>query len=97
MREYRLTWETADPQQCAAMEYSLGKDCWPRVDFDSLKWHKSGPVLFTSEERLDQYRNLKAWADSHEQPIRNVLLEQREVPTDGGWTPATNDLFGEVE
>ena len=37
-------------------------------------------------ERFGQYHGLKAWAKTHEQPIRNVQLERREVPLDNeGW------------
>ncbi len=57
------------------VEAEHGSNCWARIDWSSLEFHKSS-VVFSGDDRLDQYNQLKAWAESREQPIRNVVLEE---------------------
>ena len=88
--EYRLTFESISPFQADEMEQRHGKGVWPRLAehaWDALSWRK--PTVKITTDPWDQYRTLKRWADTHEQPIRNVILEQRPAPLpDEGWTPA---------
>lgn len=74
------------------MEYTHGKGVWPRLteaEWDALPdWHRT-TVVFVGNERMRQYHTLKRWAETHEQPIRNVTLEKREIVSpDEGWEPA---------
>ncbi len=90
--EYRLSWDSPDSWRCASMEYTHGKGVWPRLteaEWDELPgWHRT-EVIFTGDERIDQYHTLKKWAADREQPIRNVTLERREIiAPDEGWGPA---------
>ncbi len=74
---YRLEWESVDPWFAAEQEAVFGGHVWsstPREAWAVLPWH---PVSRESESRASieaQYRQLKAWAESREQPIRNVRL-----------------------
>lgn len=85
--EYRLSWESPDPWACSATEDAYGKDCWPRVVWDELPgWHRTEVKFLEGSDRMGQYETLKRWAETREQPIRNVVLERREVDlTDEGW------------
>lgn len=86
MIQRRLTFETLSPFVAADIEYRRGRTVWPSMDFSALwPWYKS-VVEFTGDDRMDQYRTLKSWAETRQQPIRNVKLEEREIPdTDDGW------------
>ena len=88
--EYRLSWEMpTDHWLIAAIEAEHGKDVWPTYDWDSLGEWKTTTAVFHDGARMDQYNTLKRWAATREQPIRNVVLEQREViAPDEGWKPA---------
>lgn len=90
--EYRLSWESPPSHFCALMEQQYGKDCWPRVDWSDwpqIEWHVTS-VVFVGNERMGQYNTLKQWAETKEQPIRNVTLEKRPMPNpDEGWESAS--------
>lgn len=88
--EYRLSWESVDSFFCATAEQRFGRDVWQRTSWDEFipehQWHTTS-VVFT-EGRWDQYNLVRKWADTHEQPIRNVRLEKRQSPNpDEGWEP----------
>lgn len=87
--EYRLSWESPDPWKCAAVEDAYGKRIWPSYDWDSLgDWHRTEVVFLYRDDRMGQYHTLKQWAETREQPIRNVRLEKRQVPErEIGWEP----------
>jgi len=88
--QYRLSWESpTDSWLIASIENRFGKAVWRRYDWDKLgEWHRT-EVVFTGAERMDQYNTLRRWADTREQPIRNVLLECREAPLPSeGWVLA---------
>jgi len=82
--QYRLSWESPSPIDCATVEAQYGEHIWPQFDWDGLtSWHR---VKKITDNPWQQYNQLKVWAASREQPIRNVTLEQREVPQpDHGW------------
>lgn len=76
---YRLEFESIDPHQAAAMEQRYGRDVWFGLsddEWEELAWH---PVTressgCDSKGVFNQYATLREWANSHEQPIRNVRL-----------------------
>jgi vancomycin resistance protein YoaR len=82
--EYRLSWESPSPHECAVIEAQYGHDVWPTYNWESIfSWHRTEKI---TDDASAQYNTLKAWAKTREQPIRNVRLEQRERPTpDEGW------------
>jgi hypothetical protein len=86
--EYRLTWESIDPFWAGAFQGRY-EHLWDEGDWDTLPW--TAPVSRVAGEDggiHDQHRALKQWAESHEQPIRNVRLERRELLVDDeGWEP----------
>lgn len=89
MIEYRLSWEMPSPHQAEAAEARYGRDMshlgWTDDWFST--WHR---VETRPADPWDQYHTLKRWAATREQPIRNVVLEQRELPQpDEGWTVVT--------
>jgi hypothetical protein len=91
--EYRLTWEVLDPFVCATLKDLYGKSYWTRPDIREAhtvhgKWHETS-VVFRGDERMHQYRTLKEWEEKNLQPVRKVVLEQREAPeANAGWTKA---------
>lgn len=77
--QYRLAWESPSLIDCETAEAQYGEHVWPRFDWDSLtSWHRTEKI---TDNPWQQYNQLKAWAESREQPIRNVTLERRPVPT----------------
>ena len=81
--EYRLSWEMPDPHWAAQ---------YPSVyDFSNvweyIPWPNNPTVKVTTEHSvLNQYRMLKRWSATKEQPIRNVTIEwRRYTPTE--WEP----------
>lgn len=89
--EFLVRWEMP-PATVTAYEYEdrYGRDVWLRLSaeqWNALPWKpSSGHVTTDYDSALDHYRRLSRWADSHEQPIRNVKLEQRRPPE---WTEVT--------
>lgn len=85
--EYRLSWESPDTWQVASIEHMEGRAVWPTFDWDKLRdWHRTEVVFLEGSDRMGQYHTLKKWAETREQPIRNVVLERREIPVeDEGW------------
>ena len=77
---YRIKFETVDSSYVTRVVDQFGETYWPTLtdeQWDALLWY---PVC-TSERRedtgiLDQHVKLKQWAASHEQPVRNVVLEK---------------------
>ena len=78
---YKLTWEmvavtklgkysNADP-----MVYAHTTQTVPNSQIPDEDWHEKS-VEFIGDERLDQYRQLKEWADADEQFVRNVRLHR---------------------
>lgn len=86
--EYRLTWESIDSHYAAAFEAQYGKDAWPKLSekqWAALPWNPPIQRIGMSDI-FDQRNTLMDWARTHEQPIRNVVFEQRAVPNpDEGW------------
>lgn len=79
--EYRLSWESADPFQAAHAErtHPLGKDCWTVLyPWDEFEFHAVSRIGM--DDIHGQHNQLKRWAETHEQAIRNVTFERREVP-----------------
>lgn len=98
LTEYRLTWESPHSHECAMYEDLNGRDVWRRFDWSDLHltWSETS-VTFTGSERFGQYNTLRHWAETKEQPIRNVRLEKRQVPLPSdGWEPAHNDGSGAI-
>lgn len=89
--EYRLTFETVDSNWAAHFEDSGGKyeHLWDEGDWDTLPWLPPVTRITGDADIHGQHAQLKRWADSHEQPIRNVRLERRQmvVVEDEGWDP----------
>lgn len=77
----RLSWESINPHTAAAYEAEYGRGIWQRLDWTLLddEWHDTS-VEFTGDERIGQYRTLLRWAETREQPIRNVVLERGTRP-----------------
>lgn len=86
--EYRLSWESLPSHFCADVEAKSGRGIWGALtpsEWDALPWRE--PTVKVTTDPWQQYNTLKEWSESHDQPIRNVRLEQREVPEpDLGWT-----------
>jgi len=78
-QRYRLTFETLDMIFVSDMEARKGEKCWLTIgkyQWETLPWH---PIVKEATENtgiLDQHAQLKQWAQTHEQPIRNVKLER---------------------
>jgi len=74
---YRLEWESVDPHEAAALEKEYGSGIWQRLaagQWDALSWHPVSREHGVPGSIHQQFLNLKAWAESHEQPVRNVRL-----------------------
>jgi hypothetical protein len=100
--EYRLTWESIDSMQAAAMEERYGKYVWNQLlpeQWDALSWRE--PTVRVGSEGSDihdQHRTLREWARTHDQPIRNVRLERRERPNpDDGWAEVDDERLADCE
>lgn len=91
MIEYRLSWQSIDSHQADRMERYHGRKVWAKLsdeEWEGLEW-QTPTVRIDGERPSDQFNTLKGWAETREQPIRNVKLEQREAPEpDSGWEPA---------
>lgn len=91
--EYRLSWEMPKNHWwVAAQEDRFGRAVWVAEweanQWDSPEWQSVewSPVTRIDTNPWDQYNGLSKWADTHEQPIRNVKLERRTHPNpDEGW------------
>ena len=88
--EYRLSWEGIGAFNAADMETLHGPKVWPTLsdaDWEALPWQQ--PTVKIDTDPWQQFNTLRRWAETHEQPIRKVRLEQREVPDiDSGWIDA---------
>lgn len=91
--EYRLSWELPlNSWHISEIEKRLGRDIWPTYDWDTLgEWDRVEVVWKEGEEKdhLDQHATLKQWAETREQPIRNVKLEWRPIDV-GDWEPVND-------
>ena len=73
---YKVVFESISPFQAAEMVSRYGKGVWRTLtdaQWEALEWTR--PITSDSSTPnvlRDQYRTLVAWAESHEQPIRNV-------------------------
>lgn len=89
--QYRLTFESIDTHHAAAMEHQYGKKVWPMLtdeQWAALPWTPPVERISGDGDIRGQHTTLRKWAETHEQPIRNVRLERREVPDDeSGWQP----------
>lgn len=85
--EYRLSWESVDWRQAAHAEgtHPLGRDCWTVLyPWDGFEFQATSRIGMSDIHA--QHNMLKRWAETHEQAIRNVVLERREIPDpDAGW------------
>lgn len=84
--QYRVSWEMPSAIMVAAYDWEAiyGPDVWPKLtdeQWDALPWAPSENVTGDHDAAHDQFTQLTTWADSHQQPIRNVKIEQR--PFDG--------------
>ena len=86
--EYRLSWEMPlDHWKLAEIERRQGRGIWPEYDWDTLgEWRRQEVTWRDGNEgdHLDQHATLVKWAETREQPIRNVKLEWRPVDV-GNW------------
>lgn len=76
-QRYRLTFESIDPHQAAGMEAQYGKGVWPTLSdasWAALSWHEVSREADAPGDITAQYESLLAWAETREQPIRNVRL-----------------------
>lgn len=89
LKEFRLGWEMPPPPVIAYdWEAVHGRDVWPTLtneQWEALPWKASECVSDDYEWVRDQYLQLKAWADSHQQPIRNVTMQTRPKFTPERW------------
>jgi hypothetical protein len=89
-REWRLRFESIDPHEAEAWEVRNGRGVWPRLTdkrWDALPWLPPTERVSDDESDIrDQHATLCAWAETHEQPIRNVVLECR---TASQWSPVS--------
>lgn len=82
---YRVQFETIAPHQAAEAEARYGHDVWAHLlaaQWESLAW---SPVISEKDSERSarlQYDGLRDWAETHEQPIRNVQLARSTV---GAW------------
>jgi len=88
--QLRVSWDMP-PATVTAYDYEdrYGPGVWLRLSaeqWEALPWHRTENVTENHEAALEQYRKLAEWAESHEQPIRNVKLEARPLPE---WTEVT--------
>jgi hypothetical protein len=94
MTEYRVSWEMPPPT-VVAYDYEdvYGRDVWKRLtprQWGSLPWRTSENITDNHDDAHDQYATLKGWAETHEQPIRNVTIEERPSPAPNeGWVTAS--------
>lgn len=87
--EYRLTWEMPDSRQVEIIEHRYGKNIWGKLapdGWDKLAWRQTNRVDDRFTDIADQAAQLQLWANTHEQPIRNVILERRPKNV-SGWEP----------
>lgn len=80
--ERRMSWRSVSPFYADSMEVICGRDIWQRLtqsEWDALPWQdKPTSVIFTGDDRMDQYQTLRRWAETHEQPVRDVRLDERQ-------------------
>lgn len=84
---YRLEFETINPSQAESMERERGRGVWGLLtyeEWDALSWHQVSRESDLPNLK-DQAATLRRWAETHEQPIRNVSLLSAAAPT---WQPA---------
>lgn len=80
--EYRLTWETCDPRSYHLIQNKYGNDCWSRMteeQWNHLRWIPMEQLSLSLLEVIDRRAKLALWAESHDMPVRKVLLERRSV------------------
>lgn len=80
--EYRVSWEMPDAVFVAEMEARRGERVWEALSpeaWDLLPWKLTQRVS-RQDDTIDQAEQLLKWAKSHEQPIRNVVIEKRLLP-----------------
>lgn len=73
---YKVVFESISPIQAAAMQEQYGRGIWAKLtdaEWDALQWLPPITSDGKSPNTLrQQYKSLLQWAESHEQPIRNV-------------------------
>lgn len=84
--QYRVSWEMPPAiTGVANFEGEPGFCGWADFDWSRLDglWMEHENVTSDSDEALDQYRQLKIWADNKTQPIKNPKIQTRP---ESGWT-----------
>lgn len=71
MTHYRVSWEM--PDVLRELERFAGV---PNEQIPDEYWHR---VVRETEDPWDQYRTLRAWAESGVEQVRNVQLERMET------------------
>lgn len=71
---YRLSFDSIPPTEAQRMELDGRPISEQYDDIPESLWYR---VQTEREDPWDQYRTLKGWAETKEQPIRNVKLERR--------------------
>ena len=71
------------PPAVVAYDYEeiYGPNVWRTLSqeqWDALPWSQVVNITDDHDGAHDQYTVLAQWADTHEQPIRNVKIEQRQ-------------------
>lgn len=85
---WRVEFESIDPHHAAEYEALRGSGVWRSLtddEWDRLSWHPVSREDASESSIRAQYEALSAWAESREQPIRNVRMS-RHV---GQWEPVT--------
>lgn len=86
---YRVEFESIDPHEAAEYEALRGPGVWRSLtdeQWERLSWHPVSREADTLAGVKDQAATLTEWADTHEQPIRNVRLLRSAVDA---WEPVT--------
>jgi hypothetical protein len=77
--EYRLTFEMGDRFWSSQHENCEHKNNFAPI-WDEIPWEENPIVKCTLDPSvIDQFNQLKLWAETKEQPIRNVTLETRQI------------------
>lgn len=87
--EYRVSWESPPPPVVVYdWEQVHGRDVWPTLSdeqWEALPWKPSERVAEDYEDVHAQYVQLQTWEQTHQQPIRNVKIQQRQRFTPTRW------------
>lgn len=84
--QYKVSWEMPPAiTGVAIFEQEKGFSGWQDFDWSRLDnlWMMHENTTSDMDAALDQYHQLKVWAENKTQPIRNPKIQSRP---DSGWT-----------